>query len=154
MSVNLPSVATRLGWDEPPLGTRIEEPQSVQPSSAIPQGADFLANPPRRFRYRKWGIEYRLIQNTEFFVSYSATSNTHIDFVLFLKDRRQATKNVVKGMLKGANSKHHFEDANLPVASLLAETVITRGQRNHTPNGLWSLCKLHELTGINPGTRM
>ena len=147
-------IARRLGWTQPPLEEEpVVEPHRGRQSRTIPQGAEFLLNPPETFEYPEWNIEYRLLQNTDDIVSYCATNGKQVDLVIFLKNRRTITYLAIKGLLKGPNSKHHFEDANLPVASLLAETIITSAQRVHTPNGLWSLCKLYELTGINPGLR-
>ena len=148
------NIARRLGWDQPPLVEEpVVEPHRAQRPQTIPQGAEFLLNPPERFEYPEWNIEYRLLQNNDHFVSYCATNGYHVDLVIFLKNRRTNTYLAIKDLLKGSNSKHHFEDANLPVASLLAETIISSAQRVHTPNGIWSLCKLYELTGIHPGGR-
>ncbi len=147
-------IARRLGWTQPSLEEEsVVEPHRGRQSRTIPQGREFLLNPPETFEYPDWDIEYRLLQNTDDIVSYCATNGKQADLVIFLKNRRTNTYLAIKDLLKGPNSKHHFEDANLPVASLLAETIITPAQRVHTPNGLWSLCKLYELTGINPGLR-
>ena len=142
-------IAKRLGWDEPPIGTPREEPEEFPPSSAIPQGADFLANPPRQFRHRKWGIEYRLIQNTDNYVSYACTNEQQVDQVIFLKNRRALTIEAVKSLLKGKYKTHYFEDFNYPIASLIQEHTHSNNQQ-YCVRGQFSLFVLLELTGINP----
>ena len=141
-------VAKRLGWNEPPLTSDMEV-EAVQPSLAIPQVADFLTNPPQFFRYLKWGIQYRLIQNTDNYVSYACINDTQVDHIIFLKNRRDYTIEAVKALLKGKYKALYFEDFNYPIASLIQEHTHSNNQQ-YCARGQWSICNLLKLTGINP----
>ncbi len=127
------------------------EPHTTRRSQVIPQGAEFLLNPPDTFEYPSWGIEYRLLQNTGDFISYvcNINENSQVDLVFFLKNRRNSTMRTLKGLLKGAHKMHYFEDFNYPIASLIQEHSHKNNQA-YAARGQWSICNLLEITGIDP----
>jgi hypothetical protein len=152
---SLYDIARRLGWDQTPLEEDpVVEPHRAQRSQTIPQGAEFLLNPPERFEYPSWGIEYRLLQNTNDFISYVCTinENSQVDLVIFLKNRYPSTITTLKGLLKGSYKMHYFEDFNYPIASLIQEHSHKNNQA-YAPISQWSICNLLEITGIDPGGR-
>jgi len=145
-------IARRLGWTQPPLEEEpVVEPHRGRRSQTIPQGAEFLLNPPETFEYPEWDIEYRLLQNTNDFISYVCTveEQSLVDLVIFLKNRRNSTMAHVKSLLKGTYKMHYFEDFNYPIASLIQEHSHKNNQA-YAARGQWSICNLLEITGIDP----
>ena len=76
-------IAQRLGWDEPPLNERgNQEPRAA----AIPQGEDFLSNPPSEFTVPKWNLRYRKLESTSSYISYICDNGQLVDQVFFLRN--------------------------------------------------------------------
>ena len=139
-------IAQRLGWDEPPLNERgNQEPRAA----AIPQGADFLSNPPSEFTVPKWNLRYRRLANTSSYISYICDNGDLVDHVFFLKNKKSETYDAVKGRLNGTIHRHYFHEQRYGVASLEVEYSKRGDQRNKQYSG-WSTALLKETIGIDP----
>jgi len=146
-------IARRLDWmGQPPVEEEPRvEPRTNRSARAIPQGENFLQNPPEYFSFPEWNIEYELLQNYDGCITYVCLlrEQSLVDLVIFLKNRRESTMTQVKALLKGGYKSHYFEDFNYPIASLVREHS-HRNHQAHATKGQWSICKLLELTGICP----
>ena len=143
-------IAKRLGWDERPLNERGN--QAPRPA-AIPQGAEFLSNPPNEFTVPKWNLRYRRLKSTSSYISYICDNGDLVDHVFFLRNKRRESYDAVKGWLNGTIHRHYFDDQRYGVASLLVE-YSKRSDQYHKQYSGWSLCKLKETIGIDPTQRM
>ena len=137
-------IAKRLGWDEPP-----NKKKKKPPSIAIPQGADFLSDPPDEFTVPKWNLRYRKLESNSSYISYICDNGQLVDQLFFLRNKRRESYNAVKALLNGTAHRHYFDDQRYGVASQEVE-VSKRSDQYHKQSNGWSLCKLKETIGIDP----
>jgi len=140
-------IAKRLGWDEPP------KKKKKRPVIAIPQGADFLSNPPNEFTVPKWNLRYRKLESNSSFISYICDNGQLVDQVFFLKNKRNETYDAVKARLNGTAHRHYFQEQRCGVATLAVE-LSKRTDQYHKQYSGWSTALLKETIGIDPTQRM
>ena len=141
-------IAKRLGWDEPP-----SKKKKKPPSIAIPQGADFLSDPPNEFTVPKWNLRYRRLESNSSYISYICDNGQSVDHVFFLRNKRRESYDAVKALLNGTAHRHYFDFQRYGVASLEVE-LSKRSDQYHKQYSGWSTALLKETIGIDPAQRM
>ena len=143
-------IAKRLGWDEPPLNERgNQEPRAA----AIPQGEDFLLDPPDEFTVPKWNLRYRKLESKHSYVSYICDNGRLVDHVIFLRNSRSESYDEVMGLLRGSDHRHYFHEQQFGVASLAVE-LSKRTDQYHKQYSGWSTALLKETIGIDSTERI
>ena len=139
-------IAKRLGWGDPPLNERGNQ---APRAAAIPQGADFLSDPPDEFTVPEWNLRYRKLKSISSYISYICDNGTNVDLVIFLRNNRHESYKEVMGLLRGTIHRHFFHEQRYGVASQEVELSKRGDQRNKQYSG-WSTALLKETIGIDP----